>query len=219
MSRRGRIALKAAVWVGCLSPLGWLGHRALTVGLGANPIDFATDTLGRWTLRLLLASLAMTPLRLVFGWGWPALLRRLLGLFAFFYACLHLGMWVVVDQFFDLDTMLADIAKRRYITAGMAALLLMLPLAVTSTAVMVRRLGAARWRRLHRLVYVVAVLGVLHYLWLAKKGVQDPFWYAAALLLLLAVRLWTWAYRRLRPLRTTQSAEVVGLRPASRDPI
>jgi sulfoxide reductase heme-binding subunit YedZ len=188
VSRRGRITLKAAVWAACLAPLAWLGHRALTIGLGANPIDFVTDTLGDWTLRLLLSSLAMTPLRIVFGWGWPALLRRLLGLFAFFYACLHLGMWVVVDQFFDVDAMLADVAKRRYITVGLAAILLLLPLAVTSTAAMIRRLGTARWQRLHRLAYVVAILGVLHYLWLAKKGVQAPYVYAGVLLLLLGIR-------------------------------
>lgn len=219
MNRRARLALKGAVWAACFLPLAWLGRRALTVGLGANPIDFVTDTLGDWTLRLLLATLAMTPLRIVFRWGWPALVRRLLGLFTFFYGCLHLGMWIVVDQFFDLDAMLADIAKRRYITVGLAAMLLMVPLAVTSTAAMVRRLGAARWRRLHRLVYVVGILGVLHYLWLAKKGVQDPFWYAAALILLLGVRLWAWAHRRLVGLRAARPAEAVGIRTAPGDPV
>ena len=216
MPRRGRLALKATAWVACLLPLAWLGHRALTGGLGANPIDFATDTLGDWTLRLLLATLTMTPLRMVFHWGWPALLRRLLGLFAFFYGCLHFGMWVVVDQFFDLDAMLADIAKRRYITVGLTALLLMLPLAITSTAAMVRRLGAATWRRLHRLVYVVALLGVLHYLWLAKKGVQAPYVYAGVLLLLLGIRVG--GLLRSRWARVRLAVSNRGPRVSSREP-
>lgn len=188
MTRRGRIALKAAVWAACLAPLPWLAWRLATDPAVANPIDFATDTLGDWALRILLASLAMTPLRLCFGWSWPVTLRRLLGLFAFAYASLHLSVWVVADHFFDWPAMWKDVLKRPYITVGVSALALLLPLALTSTAGMVKRLGAATWRRLHRLVYVIAGLGVVHYLWLAKVGVTGPYYYAAVLALLLGIR-------------------------------
>jgi len=132
----------------------------------------------------------MTPLRILSGWAWPVSLRRLLGLFAFVYAAIHFSVWIVLDHFFDWGTMGADIVKRPYVTVGMLALTLLVPLAATSTAGMIRRLGSRAWRRLHALVYAIGVLAVLHYLWLAKKGVQDPYWYAAALALLLGVRLW-----------------------------
>jgi sulfoxide reductase heme-binding subunit YedZ len=198
VTRRGRIVLKAAVWAAALAPLGWLLYRTATDQLGANPIDEITRRLGDWTLRLLLAALAMTPLRLLFDLSWPVTLRRLLGLFAFFYATLHFSVWVVLDHFFDWPTMGADIVKRPFITAGMTALLLLIPLAVTSTAGMVRRLGARAWRRLHRLAYAAATAAVLHYVWLAKVGVIDPYWYAAALALLLGVRGWDVARRAVR---------------------
>ncbi len=198
VTRRGRIVLKTAVWVGALAPLGWLLYRTATDRLGANPIDEITDRLGDWTLRLLLVSLTMTPLRLLFDLSWPVTLRRLLGLFAFFYASLHLSVWMVLDHFFDWPTMGADIVKRPYITVGMTALLLLIPLAVTSTTGMIRRLGARAWRRLHRLVYLAAIAAVLHYLWLAKVGVLDPYWYAAALVVLLGVRGWDVARRAVR---------------------
>jgi methionine sulfoxide reductase heme-binding subunit len=190
VSRRARIALKSAVWAGGLSPLALLVYRFLTDDLGANPIDDVTDTLGDWTLRLLLATLALTPLRLVFGISWPITLRRLLGLFAFFYAALHFLVWIVLDHFFDWPEMGADILKRPYITVGLTALTLLIPLAATSTVWAIKRLGGATWRRLHRLVYVTAVLGVVHYLWLAKKGVDAPYYYAGVLALLLGVRVW-----------------------------
>lgn len=195
MSRRVRIALKVGVWAVCLFPLALLLYQFLTDDLGVNPIDYLTRTLGRWTLRILLASLAMTPLRLLFGVSWPITLRRLLGLFAFFYVCLHFAVWIVVDHFFDWEQMLADIVKRPYITVGVLALTLLVPLAATSTARMVKRLGGKNWQRLHRLVYVVGVLGVVHYLWLAKVGVNDPYVYGGVLALLLGIRLWTWARR------------------------
>jgi methionine sulfoxide reductase heme-binding subunit len=177
------------VWVACLAPLAGLLWRAATGNLGANPIDFVTDTLGRWTLRILLASLAMTPLRILTGQAWPITLRRLLGLFAFAYVLMHFSVWVVLDFFFDWELMLADIVKRPYITVGMAALLLLTPLAATSTTGMIKRLGGRAWRRLHRLAYVAAVLGVLHYLWLAKVGVHTPWIYAAVLAVLLGIRV------------------------------
>jgi sulfoxide reductase heme-binding subunit YedZ len=188
-ARRGRLALKASVWLVCLTPLIQLGWRTYTGDLTANPISFVTNTLGEWTFGILLASLAMTPIRLVTGWGWPAGLRRLLGLFAFAYALLHFSVWVLLDHFFNWRQMLSDILKRPYITVGMLALLCLVPLAITSTAGMVKRLGARRWRRLHRLVYVVGGLAALHFLWLAKVGRTDQYVYVAVLAVLLAVRV------------------------------
>lgn len=195
MTRRGRVALKVAAWAACLAPLGWLGYRAWGGDLSANPISFLTNTLGDWTLRILLASLAVTPLRILFRWSWPIALRRLLGLFAFFYATLHFTVWLVLDHFFAWRQMGADIVKRPYITVGMAALVLMIPLAVTSTAAAIRRLGGARWQWLHRLVYVIGVCAVLHYLWLAKKANPAPYYYVAILVLLMAVRAGDWVRR------------------------
>jgi len=195
MSRRTRIALKVAVWAVCLYPLALLLYQFQTDNLGANPIEYVTRTLGIWTLRILLASLAMTPLRILFGISWPIAFRRLLGLFAFFSVCLHFSVWIVLDHFFDWPRMGADIVKRPYITVGLLALTLLVPLAATSTAGMVKRLGGLAWRRLHRLVYVAGVLGALHFLWLAKKGRNEPFIYAGVLALLLGVRLVDWARR------------------------
>ena len=181
----------------CLAPLGWLVASALNGTLGTNPIDAVTDTLGDWTLRILLASLALTPLRILTGRPWPITIRRLLGLFAFAYALLHFLVWVVLDFFFEWELMLEDIVKRPYITVGMTALLVLVPLAVTSTAGMIKRLGARTWRRLHRLAYVAAILGVLHYFWLAKVGVNTPWIYAAVLAVLLGIRLVDYVRRQL----------------------
>jgi sulfoxide reductase heme-binding subunit YedZ len=198
VTRRSRIVLKIVVWMLCLTPLAALAHRAYTGDLSANPISFITNWLGQWTFRLLLATLALTPLRILFGLAWPVSLRRLLGLFVFCYASLHFLVWVVVDHFFAWREMGADILKRPYITMGMLALSLLLPLAVTSTAGMVRRLGGTAWRRLHRLVYVAGGCAALHFLWLAKKGRHDQQLYAAILALLLAIRFWDAGRRRLR---------------------
>lgn len=189
MPRHARIVSKVAVWGVCLAPLARLAYRAATGDLTANPISFVTNTLGDWTLRILLASLAMTPLRIVFGLSWPLALRRLLGLFAFAYVCLHFSVWIALDFFFDWPRMWADIVKRPYITLGMLGLLSLLPLAVTSTRGWVRRLGARTWTRLHRLAYLAGGLGCLHFLWLAKVGRRDQYVYAATLVVLLAVRL------------------------------
>jgi sulfoxide reductase heme-binding subunit YedZ len=197
VTRRGRIALKSGVWALALAPLVVLLYRTWSDDLGANPIDFATDWLGDWAIRILLASLTMTPLRLLFGWSWPVTLRRLLGLFAFAYASLHFGVWIVLDHFFDWPEMGTDILKRPYITVGLTALTLLVPLAATSTAAMVRRLGGASWRRLHRLAYAIGILAVLHYLWLAKVGVVDPYYYAGWLVLILGARVQDALRRRL----------------------
>ena len=197
MTRRGRIALKVAAWAVCVAPLAWLGYCAATGDLTPNPISFITNTLGDWTFRILLASLAATPLRILTGWSWPITLRRLLGLWAFTYALLHLSVWVVLDHFFDWGALGADIVKRPYITVGMAALVLLVPLAATSTTGMIKRMGGRAWRRLHALVYLTGVLATLHYFWLAKKVNTAPRWYAAILILLLGIRLVDWARRRL----------------------
>jgi sulfoxide reductase heme-binding subunit YedZ len=207
--RGGRIALKAAVWVACLLPLAALGWRLATDELLTNPIDHATDTLGNWTLRLLLASLTVTPLRLVTGWSWPVTLRRLLGLFAFAYAVLHFTIWIAVDHFFDWPTMWADVVKRPYITVGVSALVLLLPLAATSTAGMVKRL-----------VYAIAILGVLHFLWLAKVGVVTPYYYVAWLAVLLGVRAVVAVHRRVRarrrgPARSYQPIDRARIQPTA----
>jgi methionine sulfoxide reductase heme-binding subunit len=196
-----RPALKAGVWVAALAPLAALAWWFVTDDLTANPVSFITNHLGIWTLRLLLTSLAMTPLRLVTGWGWPALLRRLLGLFAFFYASLHFSVWILIDHFFNWGQMGADIVKRPYVTLGMTALTLLVPLAATSTAAMVKRLGARNWKRLHRLVYAAAVAAALHFIWLAKVGRTEPYYYATILALLLGVRVADALRRRLRQRR------------------
>jgi sulfoxide reductase heme-binding subunit YedZ len=174
--------------------LTWAGRGDLT----ANPISFVTNWLGDWALRILLVSLALTPLRLITGMAWQMPLRRLLGLFAFFYVALHFSVWLALDHFFDWHQMGTDIAKRPYITVGMAALLCLIPLAATSTTGMIKRLGAPAWRRLHRLVYVAGLLASVHFLWLAKVGRVEQYVYAAILAILLGVRLWYAGHRLVR---------------------
>ncbi len=198
------------MWAVGLAPVALLLWRAWDADLGANPIDYLTRTLGNWTLRFLLASLTMTPLRVAVGWSWPISLRRLLGLFAFFYVLCHFAVWLVLDHFFDWAEMGTDIVKRPYVTAGMAALLLLCPLAATSTSGMIKRLGAAAWRRLHRLAYAAGVLGVLHFLWLAKVGRQEPYLYAGWLALVLGVRVWDAGRRRIRQWRRRRAAARAG---------
>lgn len=212
MGRRGRIGLKVGVWLICLTPLGQLLWRAWADDLGANPISFITNTLGDWTFRILLASLAVTPLRIVTGMAWQMPLRRLLGLFAFFYATLHFSVWVLLDHYFNWGQMAADIVERPYITVGLLALTGLIPLAITSTTGMIRRLGARNWKRVHRLVYVVAVCAALHFLWLAKVGRTDQYLHAAIVALLLGVRLWDVVRRAVH--RRREGA----LRPASSTP-
>jgi sulfoxide reductase heme-binding subunit YedZ len=182
----------------CLLPLAVLIHLALKGEMGANPISYVTNWLGQWTFRLLLFSLALTPLRIVTGLTWPVQLRRLVGLFTFSYASLHFLVWILIDHYFNWEQMLADLVKRRYITVGMLALLCLIPLAVTSTNGMVKRLGGTAWRRLHRLVYLIGVLAALHFLWLAKGFRSDAYLYAGILALLLGIRLFDALRRRMR---------------------
>jgi len=182
-------ALKVLLFGLCLAPLARLVWLAATGGLGANPIEFVIRSLGTWTLTFLLVTLAVTPLRRLTGWNALIRLRRMLGLFAFFYACLHFVAYVGIDQFFDLRAIVADVIKRPYITIGFTCLLLLIPLAVTSTNAMQRRLGGRRWQQLHRLVYVIAVGGVVHYWMLVKKDITQPLIYAVLLAVLLLVRI------------------------------
>ncbi len=183
------VLIKPLVFITCLLPLVFGIWAGFTDQLGANPIEEITHRTGDWALRLLLITLAVTPARRLFGWSWPLRVRRLLGLFTFFYACLHLLTYFVLDQFFDWDEIFKDIIKRPYITIGFSAFVLLVPLAITSTNAMMRRLGK-RWGQLHQLVYVVAVFGILHYLWLVKADYLLPLIHAAILLALLLVRVW-----------------------------
>ena len=175
-------------------PLAAVAAALPTAALGTDPVAAITHTTGDWALRLLLLTLAMTPLRRLTGASWPIRFRRLLGLYAFFYACLHFATYLVLDLGGYWAQIFADIAKRPYITVGFSAWLLLLPLAVTSTRGWIRRLGR-RWGQLHRLVYVAAVLGVLHFVWLVKSDLREPLVYAAMLAGLLGVRLW-WRLRK-----------------------
>ncbi len=182
--------IKPWVFAACLIPLGLLVWRGFSGGLTANPIEYITHRTGDWTLRFLLLSLAVTPVRKLVGWAWLASFRRMLGLFAFFYAALHFSTYLVLDFFFALDLILEDIVERRYVTAGFFGFVSLIPLALTSTKGMIRRLGGERWRRLHRLVYVAAAAGVVHYLWLVKIDIIPPLAYGAVLTVLLGLRLW-----------------------------
>ena len=188
-----------------LGPLAYLAWGAVNGGLGANPIEAITRETGTWTLRFLVITLAVTPLRRLTGWNDAIKFRRMLGLFAFFYGTLHLLTYVWLDQFFDLASMVKDVAKRPFITAGAAAFLLMVPLAVTSTAGMIRRMGGRAWRRLHRLAYASAVAGVLHYWWLVKLDTTRPRNYAVILGALLGIRLFVFLRPRLAHRFGTQS--------------
>jgi len=182
-----------AVGVAALLPLAWLGVRALEGRLGANPIAELENRLGLWTLAILLGSLTCTPLHIVLGWTFPLRLRRLLGLEAFLYALLHFSTYLGLDEAFDWAAVWQDIVKRKFITVGFAAFTLLIPLAVTSTRGMVRRLGFPRWKRLHRLVYVAAALGVIHFVWRVKSDLRLPLTYAFVLAVLLGVRAVDWA--------------------------
>lgn len=184
--------LKIPVFLLCLAPLGILGWRGWHGDLTANPIEFITHSTGDWTLRFLLITMAVTPLRKTLGVPQLIRFRRMLGLFAFFYAVLHFITYIWLDKFFDLQEMWKDIAIRRFITVGFLAFLLLIPLAITSTRGWIRRLGGKRWQMLHRLIYVSAAAGVVHYYWLVKSDVRAPLTYGAILALLILWRLILW---------------------------
>lgn len=181
---------KPWVFVACLLPLVLLVLDGFGGALSANPIEDITHRTGDWALRLLLLALAVTPLRRLTGVAALGSFRRMLGLFAFFYTLLHFSTYLVLDFFFAFDLIWDDIVERRYVTAGVAGFLMLVPLALTSTTKMIRRLGGARWRRLHRLAYVAAIAAVVHYLWLVKIDIGPPLLYAGGLAVLLGFRLW-----------------------------
>jgi methionine sulfoxide reductase heme-binding subunit len=191
--------LKQGIFLGAVTPLVSLVARALAGSLDANPIAQAENELGLAALILLVASLACTPLRRIFGWAWPARVRRELGLFAFFFASLHVLLYLLIDQEVDVLSIAADVVKRPFITVGFLAAVLMLPLALTSTSASVRRLGFRRWTRLHQLAYAAAALAAIHFIWRVKIDVAQPVSYAAVLAVLLGVRLAFWASARRRP--------------------
>jgi methionine sulfoxide reductase heme-binding subunit len=204
--------LKPLVFLACLVPLARLGWKAYNHALGANPIEVITHSTGDWTLIFLLVTLAVTPLRKLTGQLWLIRFRRIFGLFAFFYVVLHFLTYIWLDKFFDVHEMLADIAKRKFITVGFTGFVLLIPLAVTSTAGWIRRLGGRRWHRLHQLIYLSATAGVIHYLWLVKKDIHKPLEYAVMLGVLLGCRIVVWAIPKLnarqgRPVRA-QGVEV-----------
>ena len=189
--RFGTVArLKIGVWLLCLTPFGLLVRRALTGGLGANPVEFITLKTGFWTLTLLMITLAITPARRITGWNQLVQFRRLIGLFAFFYATLHFLTYITFDHFFDLSGIADDIMERPYITVGFTAFVLLIPLAATSTKGWIRRLGR-RWQLLHRLIYISAAFAVLHFYWKksAKADVHEPLIFATILAVLLLSRL------------------------------
>lgn len=179
--------IKPFIFILCLLPLFLLFTNFFLDNLGANPFEVVTRSTGEWTLRLLLITLAMTPLRLITGSAWPLRLRRMLGLFTFFYVCIHLLTYILLDHFFDWGEIWKDILKRPYITLGMLAFTLLIPLAVTSTKKMMKRLGK-RWKSLHKLIYFIGILGVLHFLLLVKADYREPIIYAFILLVLFLVR-------------------------------
>ena len=205
VSDRQLAAIKFAVFVACLLPFAGYGHAIYADTLGANPIEALTRGLGTWALNLLLVTLAVTPARRLTGMSWLLRLRRMLGLFAFFYAALHLGTYLWLDQFFDWPAIAKDILKRPFITVGMAAFALLLPLAATSNRYSIRRLGGRRWQSLHRAVYAIGVLAVLHYFWMVKLDTRLPLAYAGVLVALLGARAW-WRGQELS--RQRQSARL-----------
>lgn len=202
--------LKIAVFLGCLIPLGRLGWKAYRGMLGANPIEVITHSTGDWTIILLLVTLSITPLRRLTGQLWLIWLRRMVGLFAFFYGCLHFTTYIWLDKFFNWQEMLVDVGKRRFITVGFLGFVLLIPLAVTSTTGWIRRLGGRRWQRLHQLIYVTAVAGVIHYIWLVKADLHKPLQYAAILAVLLGYRLAVWSQGRLAGKNDAAGRRAVG---------
>jgi sulfoxide reductase heme-binding subunit YedZ len=187
--------IKIPVFLLCLAPLLLLAWKALHQDLGANPIEFITHATGDWTLRFLAITLAISPLRRLLGLPELIRYRRMLGLFAFFYGCLHFTTYLWLDKFFDFAEISKDVWKRPFITAGFLGFISMAPLALTSTAGWIRRLGGRRWQMLHRLVYVSAIAGVVHYYWLVKSDIRKPVLYGSIVLVLLAERAVRWSRR------------------------
>jgi len=187
---------KIAIFLAALIPLARLAWKAFHDGLGANPIEVITHSTGDWTLIFVLTTLSITPLRRITRQYWLIGVRRMIGLFAFFYGTLHFLTYIWLDKFFDVHEMLKDIAKRRFITVGFSAFVLMIPLALTSTAWSIRRLGGKNWQRLHRLIYFTGILAVVHYTWLVKADRRKPIEYGIVLGILLAYRVGAWTFEK-----------------------
>jgi sulfoxide reductase heme-binding subunit YedZ len=190
--------LKIGLFLAGLVPLARLGWKAYAGLLGANPIEVITHSTGDWTLIFICITLAVTPIRMLTRQYWLARFRRMLGLFAFFYGVLHFTTYIWLDKFFDVHEMIKDVAKRPFITAGFTAFVLMIPLAITSTKGWIRRLGGRRWNWLHKLIYVSAIAGVVHYVWLVKADLTKPIRYAVVVGLLLSYRIIAWAIPRIK---------------------
>jgi sulfoxide reductase heme-binding subunit YedZ len=193
-------AAKVLVFLACLTPFVWLAIRTLTGRLGINPVEDLELTTGIWSLRFLIVTLAVTPVRRLTGWNRVIQYRRMLGLFTFFYVCVHFAIYIGIDQFFDFGSILKDVAKRPFITMGFTAFVLMIPLALTSTKGWIRRLGR-RWQLLHRLIYISAVCASVHYLWKVKVMIGSPVYYALVIGLLLGFRI-AWQLRSAKLLKT-----------------
>lgn len=196
---------KTIIFLAALIPLGRLAWRAFHDGLGANPIEVITHSTGDWTLILILTTLSITPLRRITRQYWLIGVRRVIGLIAFFYGTLHFLTYIWLDKFFDVHEMLKDIAKRRFITVGFAAFVFMIPLALTSTAWSIRRLGGKNWQLLHRLIYLTGILAVIHYFWLVKADHRKPIEFGIVLSLLLAYRVGVWASEKASEKRAQQA--------------
>jgi sulfoxide reductase heme-binding subunit YedZ len=207
MNNRNIVILKVLVWLACLEPVALLLYRFATHDLGANPIEAVTLDTGQSILVFLLITLAITPLRKITGLNWLIRFRRLFGLFTFFYAVLHFSIYVVLDRFFDLADIIKDVTKRPFITVGFLGFVLMIPLAVTSTSWAIRKMGGRRWNLLHRLIYIGAIAGIVHFWWKVKADHTEPAMYGAILLVLLVYRLVMWARKRMpQPSATKERA-------------
>jgi sulfoxide reductase heme-binding subunit YedZ len=198
---------KAVLFLVCLVPLGILIWEAFTGGLGANPTQFMEHATGDWTLRFVAITLSITPLRKLLKQPQLIRFRRMLGLFAFFYGCCHFAVYLTFDQIFNLHGIWADIAKRRYITVGFTGFVLMIPLAITSTAGWIRRLGGKRWALLHRAIYATAIAGVIHFWWLVKSDIHLPLEYAVVMAILLGWRIFDHYAKLRRPAPAAMSAQ------------
>lgn len=192
---------KIALFVVCLAPLIWLSWRAWNSDLTANPIEYITHFTGDWAIRFIVFSLAVTPLRRILRQPGLIRYRRMLGLYAFFYASLHFTTWFAIDHYFNMQEILGDFTKRPFIIAGLTAFVCMIPLAVTSTAGWIRRIGGKRWQLLHRLIYVTAIAAVVHYYWLVKSDIRLPVFYGVLVGIELLYRLGAWALGRRAPLK------------------
>lgn len=191
-SRQKTSVIRIGILAACLLPLAVLTERAVTGDLSANPVEFITHTTGDWALRLLLVTLSITPARRLFKMPELIRFRRMLGLFAFFYACLHLLTFAALDHEFSPSEIMEDVRKHRFILAGFVAFVLLIPLAITSTAGWIRRLGGRRWSMLHRLIYASAILAVIHFVWLVKSDLREPGLYGLATAILLGMRIVHW---------------------------